>query len=90
MAALGAVLLTWVLLGESSPLAGYFLSNVGVPNAWRLLNALPFIAAALITGNPGGGPVVLFTVLQFIQWFVIAYGVSALFSRAGRRVRRTH
>jgi len=55
-----------------------------------LLNALPFIAAALITGNPGGGPAVLFTVLQFIQWFVIAYGVSALFSRAGRRVRRTH
>jgi len=79
--ALGAVLLTWILTGESSPLAGYFLFNVGVPNVWRLFNTLPFIVAALISGNPGGGPAVLFTVLQFAQWFIIAYGLSTFVSR---------
>jgi hypothetical protein len=79
--AVAAVLLTWILTGESSPLAGYFLSNVGVPNAWRLFNAVPFIVAAVISGNPGGGPAVLFTVLQLAQWFLIAYGLSTLVSR---------
>lgn len=90
MVALGAVLLTWVILGESSPLAEYFLFHVGVPNVWRLLNALPFIAAGLISGNPGGGPAVLFTVLQFAQWFVVAYGLSTLCARARSRGRRAH
>jgi hypothetical protein len=86
--ALSAVLVTWVLLGESSPLADYFLFHVAVPNFWRLLNALPFIAAALIGGNRGGGPAALFTILQFVQWFVVAYGLSILFSRAVTRRRR--
>jgi hypothetical protein len=87
--ALSAILLTWVLLGESSPLADYFLFHVRVPNVWRLLNALPFIAAAIISGNRGGGPVALFTVLQFVQWFVVAYVLSILFSRATTPRRRT-
>jgi hypothetical protein len=90
MVALSAVLLTWVFLGESSPLADYFLFHVGVPNVWRLLNALPFIAAALISGSRHGGPAVLFTLLQFAQWFAVAYGLSILFSRARSRRRRTH
>jgi len=88
--ALGAVLLTWIFLGDSSPLADYFLFHVGVPNAWRLLNAVPFIASAFISGNRGGGPAALFTVLQFVQWFVIAYGLWTLFSRAATGRRRTH
>lgn len=81
LVALGAVLLTWVLNGESSPLADYFLFHVGLPNAWRLLNALPFIAAAVIGGDLHGGPAVLFIVLQFVQWFVIALVLSTVFSR---------
>ena len=86
--ALSAVLLTWVLDGESSPLSDYFSFHVGLPNVWGILNALPFIAAAVISGNRGGGPVVLFTVLQFAQWFVIACVLSALISRARNRGRR--
>jgi len=83
--ALSAVLFTWVVLGESSPLADYFLFHVGVPNAWRFLSALPFIAAAFISGNHGGGPAVLFIALQFAQWFVVAYVLLILFSKARSR-----
>jgi len=88
--AVSAVLLTWVFMGESSPLADYFLFHVGVPNIWRLLNVLPFIAAAFISGNHAGGPAALFTLLQFVQWFLVAYGLSTLFSRVRTRRRRTH
>lgn len=84
LVALGAVLLTWVLTGESSPLADYFLFHVGLPNVWRALNAFPFIAAAVISGNLHGGPDALFIVLQFAQWFVIAFGLSTVFSRLFR------
>jgi hypothetical protein len=88
LVALSAVLLTWVLKGESSPLADYFLFHVDLPNVWGVLNAIPFIAAAVISGNRGGGPVVLFTVLQFAQWFVIAFVLSTLFSRTRHRGRK--
>jgi hypothetical protein len=66
------------------------LFHVGPPNVWRILNAFPFIAAAVISGNQSGGPAVLFTALQFAQWFVIAYVLSALFSRARNRGRGAH
>jgi len=85
LVAFSALLLTYVLRGESSPLADYFLFNVRLPNAWGVVNAFPFILAAVISGNRGGGSVVLFTVLQFAQWFVLAYGLSTLFSRAMNR-----
>ena len=84
LVALGAVLLTWVLHGESSPLNDYFSFHVGVPNVWGVLNAFPFIAGAVISGNRGGGPVVLFTILQFMQWFVVAFVLSTIFCRGFR------
>ena len=45
-----------------------------------MLNALPFIAGAVLSGNHGGSPFLLFTVLQFIQWFIIAFVVSTVLS----------
>jgi hypothetical protein len=83
--ALGAVLLTWILHGESSPLADYFSLHDGLPNLWLALNALPFIAGVVISGRHGGGPVVLFTILQFIQWFVVAFVLSTFLFRPFKR-----
>ena len=83
--ALGVILLTWILLGDSSPLAGYFSSNRGLRNLSLALNALPLIVSAILSGSHGGGPTILFTVLQFIQWFLIAFVLSTLFLRVFKR-----
>lgn len=77
--ALGVVVLTWVVHGESSPVADYFPSSGLLRNLWMMFNALPFIASAVLSGSHGGGPDILFTLLQFIQWFVIAFIVLTLF-----------
>lgn len=82
--ALGATLITWLLLGESSPLADYFLTHVGLRNFWVLLNAVPYIAAAIVSDDSE----VLFTFLQFIQWFVVGFVLSSLFSIFFRRTLR--
>jgi len=56
-----------------------------LPNLWRALNAVPFILGAVIIGNRGGAPFILFTILQFIQWFLIAFIISTLFALVSRR-----
>ena len=80
LVALGAILFTWLILGESSPFKEYFSFHTTLPNLWRTLNALPFIAGAVLSGNHGGSPLILFTVLQFIQWFIIAFVISTVLS----------
>ena len=85
LVALGAILFTWLILGESSPFAAYFSFHTTLPNFWRTLNALPFIAGAVLSGNHGGSPLILFTILQFIQWFIIAFVVSTLLGLVVRR-----
>ncbi|SRR6266496_3015659 len=79
--ALGAVLLTWILHGESSPVADYFLLHNGFPNFWLTLDALAFILGAVISGSHAGSPLVLFTILQIIQWFIVAFVLFGIVSR---------
>lgn len=79
MIALGVILLAWMIYGESSPFADYFPESIALRNLWMMLNALPFIASAVLSGSHGGGPEILFTILQFMQWFVIAFIVLTLF-----------
>lgn len=79
--ALGAVLITWLVQDESSPFADYFLWHPGLRNFWAILNAVPYIAAEILTDES----IVLFTVLQFIQWFVVGFVLSFLFSIFFRR-----
>ena len=81
LVATGAVVLTWLFHGESSPLNDYFSFHVRLPNIWGILNAIPFIAGAVVSGNRGGGPVVLFIILQFIQWFLVTFVLSTAFYR---------
>lgn len=71
--AIGAVLFTWILVAESSPLADYFRSHDGLPDIWLALNWVPYIVGAVITGMHGGGPEILFGILQFIQWFIVGF-----------------
>ena len=85
MIALGIVVLTWLVHGESSPVADYFPSSIALRNLWMLLNAVPFIAGAVLSGSHGGGPDVLFVILQFVQWFVVAFIVLTLFGFIRKR-----
>ena len=76
--ALGIVVLTWLVHGESSPVADYFPSSIALRNLWMLFNAVPFIVGAVLSGSHGGGPDVLFVILQFVQWLVVAFFVLTL------------
>ncbi len=78
---LGAILITWLVHGESSPFANYFLWHVGLRNFWTALNAVPYIVTAILTDDS----VILFTILQFIQWFIVAFVLSTLLSRVFKR-----
>ena len=84
--ALSVVVLTWLVHGESSPVAEYFPSSGVLRNIWMMLNVLPFIASAVLSGSHGGGPDVLFTVMQFVQWFVIAFIVLTVFGFFKKRL----
>ena len=77
--ALGIILLAWVVYGESSPVSDNLPESIGLRNLWMMLNVLPFIASAMLSGSHGGGPDYLFVIMQFIQWFVIAFIMLTLF-----------
>ena len=85
MVALIALFLTWLLLDDTSPLDEYFLWHVDIPNYWRLLNAVPFIAGSIISGSHAGPHPVVYITLQCIQWFIVGFVLSLvlrLFRRA--------
>ena len=86
LVAVGAVLVNWIILGDSSPLHQYFLRRgSGVEDFWLALNFIPVLLAAVISRNPGGGDEFLYVAFLFIQWFTIAFVVSFyLFRFAGR------
>jgi hypothetical protein len=46
-----AFAVNWLMFGETSPASEYFLWHVGLPNAWRGLNLIPGIIAAIAAGN---------------------------------------
>lgn len=73
------VVLTWMVHGESSPVADYFPESIVLRNVWMMLNVLPFIASAVLSGSHGGGPEALFVMMVFVQWFVVAFVVLTVF-----------
>ena len=80
-----ALLLTWLLLDETSPLEEYFLWHVGVPNFWRALNAAPFIIGSVISGSHAGPHPAVFITLLCLQWFIVGFVISLLLSLVSRR-----
>jgi len=84
--ALAAVLVNWLILGDSSPLHEYFLRHEsGIEDFWLALNVIPVLLAALVSRNPGGGDEFVYMISLFSQWFTAALVVSFfLFRFAGR------
>src|SRR5262245_2559517 len=76
-----AFLINWLISGESSPFHDYFLWHVRFPNTWGMLNIIPFIVSAIISGNPHAPSEVIFYVGFIAQWFLIGFLLSSLISK---------
>ena len=76
--AFGALIINWLVLGESSPLHDYFLWHGALPNLWLMLHIAPIIGTAIVAGDPHSGSEIVYAILLFIQWFIVGFLLSGL------------
>ena len=72
----GALLITWLILGKSSPFVDYFTSHSDLPDAWRTTMVIPFFLSVMISGNPHSPPLVIMMLALTIQWSIFGYLLS--------------
>ena len=70
------LLLTWLILGDSSPFHNYFLWHGTIPNLWAMTMILPYIVGAVFEGNPHSPSILIVGLALIIQWFVIGWLLS--------------
>jgi hypothetical protein len=78
--ALIAMGLTWLVLGETSPLREYFTYHVAVPNFVGKLLPLPYFGLMILRPPYAIQDLVGYG-LEFIQWLVIGYVVAFMLCR---------
>ena len=83
-----ALLVTWLLLGESSPFHNYLIRNSELPNVWAMTTAVPYIFSALITGNPHSPSMVIFMIALIIQWALIGFLLSIPMAKLFGRLQK--
>ena len=76
-----ALLLNWLIMGDSSPLHDYFLWHSTTPNLWGMTNVVPYILSAMIAGNPHSPSMVIFYVFLVVQWLVLGLLLSIPIAR---------
>lgn len=84
---LGFFLMDWLVVGESSPLNAYLLNHVSVPNFWRTLHMMPYIAGMVLSRNVHQPNPVGYLAAAAVQWFIIGFLVS-FFIQGMREDRR--
>ena len=77
LVAIAAVLVTWAILGERSPVAG-LAERSRAAEMWRVTVVPAFMLAAVDSGNPHSPPMALVAGGLFVQWAVVGYLLSAL------------
>jgi hypothetical protein len=87
--ALGALLVTWLILGDGSPFESYFARHVDVANMLRLTTFPPFVLSAMISRNPHSPPMATFVVGLFLQWSLIGYLLSIPVARRWARGQKS-
>lgn len=80
-------LVGWLLIRSSSPLKGYFIHHVWLPNIWRALNIVPLMAGAVVAGNPHDPNAFAVHAVFIAQWFAVGYLLSKLFGARRRGAR---
>ena len=83
--AVAVLLLCWLVTSKASPLAAWAGSHRWLGNWIGQLNLLPDVAAAMASGNLNQPSAFVFYVAAFLQWFLVAFVVIAVW-RLLRRV----
>jgi hypothetical protein len=83
-----ALLVTWLIMGDSSPFHDYFLWHVDLPNTWAMTTLIPFIFSAMITGNPHSPSIAIVIFALIIQWFLIGFLLSLPVSKVFIRLQK--
>jgi hypothetical protein len=76
-----AVIFSWVLFAESSPLRNYFLWHVSLPNAWRMLNFPAVLLGVVLSGNVHQSSLIGVVAGMILQWGVAGFLLSLLLIR---------
>ena len=71
-----AFIIDWLVTGESSPFANYFLWHVGLPNMWAGLNFIPAMIAIVVSKSPHGGNIFVFYIGFCVQWLLVGLILS--------------
>jgi hypothetical protein len=77
--ALTATVLTWLVLGDNSPLESYFLEHVTVPNVFRAMLTIPYLIQVIL--RPSNFAYVIGYGFIFLQWLLVGYLLSLLVCR---------
>ena len=84
-----ALLVTWLIMGDSSPFHDYFLWHVDLPNIWAMTTVIPYILGAMIAGNPHSPQIAIVIFALIIQWaligFLLSLPLSKLFVRRQKK-----
>ena len=81
--------LDWLLMWESSPLQHYFLFHVELPNLWRKLHTIPYIAGMVASGNVHQASAVGYYAVAAIQWNTLGLILAVLFTKFRARSHDT-
>jgi hypothetical protein len=73
---IGALVITWLILGDSSPFHNYFLWHSDMADIWQVTTVVPFLLSVMISGNPHSPPMAIFFLALIIQWSVFGYLLS--------------
>ncbi len=84
-AVLAFIVCSWLVIGESSPFHDHFLHNVALPNLWRRLHTGAYIVGMILSGNVHQPSAFGLFGAAILQWFIIGFLLSFVFS--GFRVR---
>ena len=86
--AAAGLVLTWLILADSSPFHDYFIWHVSVPNLWGMTVLFPYVLGALLSGNPHSPSTLVIMLFTVIQWLIVGLLFSIPFSRVWLRVRK--
>ena len=80
--------MTWLILGEASPFHEYFIWHVDLPNLWGMTVAIPYVLAAVLSGNPHSPNTVIVVLFTIIQWFIVGLVCSIPLSKLWVRLQK--
>lgn len=85
--AAAGLVLTWLIMAESSPLHDYFIWHVRLPNLWGMTLLIPYVLGALLAGNPHSPSTVIIILFTVIQWLIVGFLLSLPLSRLWLRFK---